>query len=1596
MAVKLVDNFSYNGKKPLDARIVVNSISDLVGLNPNTIYDGILVFSADTKKFYVYNSGNSIDPQLDKWRELTAAGYTIQNAIIDDVIGSPTENHLILTLNDDPVNPTKIDCGNAIGPKGDKGEGFAIVKLYTSIIEMVSDINPVQDGQMVAVIDTSTATMSALVYIRNSVQIKDTDNENGYTYFCNLADATTIQGPRGKDGRIGFTPVIHVTTVPATSTTPEGKKIIFTFGPGHITEELGVVNTTGTHQTSLLNITAGSVEVKDSTNSYTDDSNGSLIDSLGSIVGTINYTSGLLNFTNVTLINGELVYSYNNTTDYTIYNGQEITSATVRSSDNHLILDKTDGTSLDAGDVLGNLSADLLKKSDMNKLYGIDVLISGTLAGIVKSYNDYMNGFPSTGFVSKGTLDNVIQALNINRISAKADNIITMEPDGLYAVGGGGHQGPSLPVGGRAGEYLVKQSDTDGDADWQIMPGVHNSHIGDIVESIAENAPAGALPTGSVFTEDEAPELYPMLPALTLDESGTQSWLDHFRITENYWASEQASAVTNKSNNGVAVSNNGFVEYCTINDRMEVEGHGRVNSAFNAGYDFWAMFTYDKGASGSGWTKWNGSTHKDGSAYVEFSYNDGAEYAPFMLALECYNASSTYTITKARLQGFDGTNWVDLLTTNRTISTKVLYFIIPGYDKDITYSRFRCYFTCGGSGGSALCSQFYLYGTEKGQPSWDKYKEIPEVSSPAGTHTYVVATKGKENGIVAKAEYNTNIDYAEFYPGTKVIATYRNSTNDSIINPDGTITLPEDGSYLLQVDDLHVDSGIDHTTRATVFDANGKQITNNQFTTATNMVCPGITSVLNGKKGSQFTVQIEQSVHMFDCTYSTPYTEHGISLFRLDALSKEYTTRGAAAAGTGNTNIETLIGCFDIEPVTFMTGEKYYNKTDGLIYTALNPQTWDTGKQPQENTIYVSLVDKDIFIYERVHGWRSYGGNPVSKREGNAIEIIENALDDAEDGIYVKDLTPEIAELNALRAKKFANIDTEYLYLYEDDYSAPTYNVKMDDNLFEMFPKHIGNIEFTDDRYIKLKAGIKYRITCSFLFGYTYKTSGSGTSLTAEAREVAYCLYDDKGNKVNWTQNWDGISQGAKGLAGTFYTGNPLDVIYEPTEDIKICAKVEHLQDTNNRNVETWGCNSSVIVQEIGKAVEIDPVNYVNETTGIEDSPVGQLITYPGTTNLKHYLLCDGKEYNIKDYPYLAQFFKEEYGKINIYGGDGINTFRVPDTATNVLTNLIKDVKTDGEAFTNIGTYTSSPGDHVNVFDLGSNIAGWFSNSNPDIFPVSSEPHIGWKFDSPKRVTGVQISNYAYQGKAPYRLTDFAIQGSNDGIAWDTLLTSKQPENTNLIDYEIVEPGYYTRYRLLFTGPITAGSNYNWGVGKISFFGTSLTNDYIKYEPTYFMELNQDAYVSQYYENYDTNEKIIGKWINGKPIYRKTILAFVSGAAANKAITLTNLSLLTVDTLVDVKGYAHKAGEVTQYPIGSGSSTGSIRVFRNVDNDLREVHTDAGINSLPLVITLEYTKTTDIPNSFTPDMIIQQFTTEELLEVPVTDEEVDACFGIGG
>lgn len=85
MAINVADNFSYKGGKPLDSRIQYNTVSDMVSTPVADLYDGCLAYSKDTKKNYQYDSANTVDPTLGKWRELQTGGggtdYTAGNGI---------------------------------------------------------------------------------------------------------------------------------------------------------------------------------------------------------------------------------------------------------------------------------------------------------------------------------------------------------------------------------------------------------------------------------------------------------------------------------------------------------------------------------------------------------------------------------------------------------------------------------------------------------------------------------------------------------------------------------------------------------------------------------------------------------------------------------------------------------------------------------------------------------------------------------------------------------------------------------------------------------------------------------------------------------------------------------------------------------------------------------------------------------------------------------------------------------------------------------------------------------------------------------------------------------------------------------------------------------------------------------------------------------------------------------------------------------------------------------------------------------------------------------------------------------------------------
>lgn len=122
---------------------------------------------------------------------------------------------------------------------------------------------------------------------------------------------------------------------------------------------------------------------------------------------------------------------------------------------------------------------------------------------------------------------------------------------------------------------------------------------------------------------------------------------------------------------------------------------------------------------------------------------------------------------------------------------------------------------------------------------------------------------------------------------------------------------------------------------------------------------------------------------------------------------------------------------------------------------------------------------------------------------------------------------------------------------------------------------------------------------------------------------------------------------------GYGYTGTS-STIFEAVEDTLIGIKCEW----SNGARKILG-SGSLIVEEIGRIV--DSVQYVDNNSDLEETPVGNIISYMGNSVPKHYLACDGATYSIGSYPELEAFIIDEFGSINYFGGDGVTTWAVPD-----------------------------------------------------------------------------------------------------------------------------------------------------------------------------------------------------------------------------------------------------------------------------------------------------------------------------------------------
>lgn len=76
MGVSMLDNISYKGQKPDNARSQFDTIEEMVAFSENYLPPIYVTLCAETGKQYMYQRSNTEDPVLGKWREVAGGGGT--------------------------------------------------------------------------------------------------------------------------------------------------------------------------------------------------------------------------------------------------------------------------------------------------------------------------------------------------------------------------------------------------------------------------------------------------------------------------------------------------------------------------------------------------------------------------------------------------------------------------------------------------------------------------------------------------------------------------------------------------------------------------------------------------------------------------------------------------------------------------------------------------------------------------------------------------------------------------------------------------------------------------------------------------------------------------------------------------------------------------------------------------------------------------------------------------------------------------------------------------------------------------------------------------------------------------------------------------------------------------------------------------------------------------------------------------------------------------------------------------------------------------------------------------------------------------------
>lgn len=237
-------------------------------------------------------------------------------------------------------------------------------------------------------------------------------------------------------------------------------------------------------------------------------------------------------------------------------------------------------------------------------------------------------------------------------------------------------------------------------------------------------------------------------------------------------------------------------------------------------------------------------------------------------------------------------------------------------------------------------------------------------------------------------------------------------------------------------------------------------------------------------------------------------------------------------------------------------------------------------------------------------------------------------------------------------------------------------------------------------------------------------------------------------------------------------------------------------------------------------------------------------------------------------------------------------------------------------------------------------------------------PWIQYHFDQPYYLTKLQMVIYQhYNSSSTSKTVTMNILGSNDGTNWENIAADGESKSITFLyrtkSTEEIElnSGYYEYIRIQGTEAFEIAYNYGCDFDEIYVYGGSEldSNKKIYYMNTCYLDTNPTPTSSI---SYSATEQEIGTWVDGSPLYQKTIYTS----------SMSNHSNIIIDSSLTTNNVDYFMGNELSYIVNNSYRGTGFQVEVGLTNNgvmLDNNNAPTSITSLSeIYTTVRYTKQT--------------------------------------